>query len=363
VLLTSVCVAADLQFFVYFVFNFFSVGNILNILLTGGAGYIGSHIAVALSEAGHSAVICDNFFNSSRSIFNQLKKITNKNIPVIECDVRNTSLLINVLSDFKIDGVIHLAGLKAVGESTKNPIDYYSNNVQGALSLVEAMHSTSVKNLVFSSSATVYGEPKYLPIDEDHPTGAKNPYGRSKLYIEEMLKDVANSDPEWGIVCLRYFNPVGAHESGMIGEAPVGIPNNLMPYISKVASGKLPILNIYGDDYPTHDGTGVRDYIHVMDLAEGHLAALNYSSSLSGWDAINLGTGKGISVLEILNEYADISGQKIPYSIEKRRTGDVAACFAKVDKAKKVLKWQARNTVKEMCASAWIWEQNIDQAS
>jgi UDP-glucose 4-epimerase len=335
----------------------------MNLLLTGGAGYIGSHMAVVLSEAGHNIVICDNFCNSSKAVLNRLQKIINKNIPLVECDVRNTPLLTNALNDFNIDAVVHLAGLKAVGESVKNPIEYYANNVQGTLSLLEAMNVTKVKNLVFSSSATVYGEPKYLPIDEGHPTGTTNPYGRSKLHIEEILKDVANSDPEWGIVCLRYFNPVGAHESGMIGEAPAGIPNNLMPYISKVASGKLPNLNIYGNDYLTRDGTGVRDYIHVMDLARGHLAALNYSISLNGWDAINLGTGKGISVLEILNEYADISGQKIPYTFKKRRRGDIASCFAKVDKAKKVLKWQAEHSVKEMCASAWVWEKNIDQAT
>ena len=246
----------------------------MNILLTGGTGYIGSHTAVVLSQAGHEVVLLDNFCNSNPSVLERLRKVLSKALPCIEVDVRDTDIVEKVLREYKIDGVIHFAGLKAVGESVEKPIEYYANNVQGTISLLEAMKTVNVKTLVFSSSATVYGDPQYLPIDEDHPTSATSAYGRSKLHIEEMLKDVANSDSEWKIICLRYFNPVGAHESGLIGEYPNGIPNNLTPYIAQVVTGKLPYLNIYGNDYPTIDGTGVRDYIHVMDLAEGHLAAI-----------------------------------------------------------------------------------------
>lgn len=330
----------------------------MNILLTGGAGYIGSHTAVALTEVGHSAIIFDNFSNSNKGVLDRLNQILHKNLPLVEGDVRDTPLLVKVLKDFEIDVVIHFAGLKSVGESVEKPIEYYANNVQGTISLLEAMQLANIKNLVFSSSATVYGDPQYLPIDEYHPTSATNAYGRSKLHIEEMLKDVAQSDPDWKIVCLRYFNPVGAHESGLIGEDPTGIPNNLLPYIAQVAIGKLPKLSIYGNDYQTVDGTGVRDYIHVMDLAEGHVAALNFVASHPGWDAINLGTGHGVSVLEILSEYERASGITIPYSIEKRRPGDIAACFAKVDKAKEILHWEAKRSIQEVCSSGCLWQQH-----
>lgn len=329
----------------------------MNVLLTGGAGYIGSHTAVALTEAGHQVVLLDNFCNSSKSVLDRLRQILNKELPLIDVDIRNTLILINVLKDFQIDSVIHFAGLKAVGESVEKPIEYYANNVQGTISLLEAMKVSNVRNLVFSSSATVYGDPQYLPIDENHPTSATNAYGRSKLHIEEMLRDVANSDPSWNFICLRYFNPIGAHESGLIGEDPNGIPNNLLPYISQVAIGKLSKLNIYGADYSTSDGTGVRDYIHVMDLAEGHVAALGYISRHTGWDVINLGTGKGISVLEVLREYEQASGKSIPYSLESRRPGDIAACFAQANKAQKILGWKAKRNIQDMCRSGWLWQQ------
>ncbi|QWD04207.1 UDP-glucose 4-epimerase GalE [Polynucleobacter paneuropaeus] len=330
----------------------------MNILLTGGAGYIGSHTAVALSEAGHEVVILDNFCNSHKSVLTRLQQILGKELTCIEGDIRNMALVAKVLNDHYIDAVIHFAGLKAVGESVQMPIEYYANNVQGTISLLGAMKLSNVKTLVFSSSACVYGDPQYLPIDENHPTSATNAYGRSKLHIEEMLKDVANSDPAWKIICLRYFNPVGAHKSGLIGEDPNGIPNNLVPYISQVAVGELPELKVYGNDYPTPDGTGIRDYIHVMDLAEGHLAALDFIVSHIGWVAINLGTGQGVSVMEMVNEYEHASGKSIPYSIEKRRSGDIASCFAKADKAKNLLHWQASRNIKDMCSSGWLWQQH-----
>lgn len=329
----------------------------MNILLTGGAGYIGSHTAVVLTEAGHNVIILDNFCNSDRSVLERLKQILQKDLICIEGDVRNTELLTQVLQEHKIDAVIHFAGLKAVGESVTMPVEYYANNVQGTISLLEAMKTSNIKNLVFSSSATVYGDPQYLPIDENHPTSAINAYGRSKLHIEEMLKDVANSDPAWKIICLRYFNPVGAHESGFIGEDPNGIPNNLVPYIAQVAVGKLPKLNVYGNDYPTSDGTGVRDYIHVMDLAEGHLAALNYVADHSGWIAINLGTGTGYSVLEVIDEYKRASNAKIDFEITSRRTGDISSCYGSVQKAAEVLSWSTGRVLTDMCSSSWKWIQ------
>jgi len=332
----------------------------MKVLLTGGAGYIGSHTAVSLTEAGHHVIIFDNFCNSSSQIVDRLEQILNQRIPCIEGDIRNTALLIKILQDFKIDAVIHLAGLKAVGESAEKPIEYYANNVQGTISLLEAMKAANVKSLVFSSSATVYGDPQYLPIDEEHPLSATNAYGRSKLHIEGMLKDVVKSDAEWKIMCLRYFNPVGAHKSGLIGEKPFGIPNNLTPYVVQVAAGKLPKLNIYGNDYSTPDGTGVRDYIHVVDLADGHSAALTYLMKKSGWDAINLGTGLGYSVLEIIAAFQEASGQSIPFEVVARRPGDIATCVASVNKAKDLLNWQARYSLQEMCASSWLWQKNSD---
>ena len=334
----------------------------MNILLTGGAGYIGSHTGVVLSEAGHEVVLLDNFCNSRKSVLDRLQKILGKVLPCVEGDVRDTSLVIKTLQDYKIDAVIHFAGLKAVGESVEMPIEYYANNVQGTISLLDAMKSTNVKTLVFSSSATVYGDPQYLPIDEDHPTSATNAYGRSKLHIEGMLKDVANSDTRWKIICLRYFNPAGAHESGLIGEDPNGLPNNLMPYIAQVAAGKLPHINVYGNDYPTPDGTGIRDYIHVMDLAEGHLAALDFVANHQGWNVFNLGTGHGISVLEMISSYQQTSGQEIAYQIKGRRKGDIASCYTTVEKSQALLNWRARYGLDRMCQSSWLW-QNMRNGS
>ena len=263
-----------------------------------------------------------------------------------------------MLQAHQIDAVIHFAGLRAVGESAEKPFEYYANNVQGTISLLEAMQLADVKTLVFSSSATVYGDPQYLPIDESHPLSATNPYGRSKLQIEEILKDVAKSDAQWKIICLRYFNPVGAHESGLIGEEPGGIPNNLTPYIAQVAVGILPTLKVYGNDYDTPDGTGVRDYIHVMDLAEGHLAAIHCLKKFTGWDCINLGTGKGYSVLEMMKAFNKASKKNIQFELSYRRPGDIAACYALADKAKKLLNWRASRNIDEMCASAWAWQNN-----
>ncbi len=329
----------------------------MNILLTGGSGYIGSHTAVVLSGAGHEVVLLDNFCNSRKSVLDRLQKILGKALPFIEGDVRDIALVAKTLQDYKINAVIHFAGLKSVGESMEKPIEYYSNNMQGTISLLEAMKLSNVKTLVFSSSATVYGDPLYLPIDENHPTSATNAYGRSKLYIEEMIKDVANSDRDWKIICLRYFNPVGAHESGLIGEDPSGMPNNLMPYIAQVATGKLPQLNVYGNDYPTKDGTGIRDYIHVMDLAEGHLAALVYVSDQKGWEVVNLGTGQGTSVLEMISSYELVSGKTISYEIKDRRMGDIASCYARVEKSQTLLQWHAKRTLEEMCSSNWLWQK------
>lgn len=327
----------------------------MNILLTGGAGYIGSHTAVVLSQAGHEVVLLDNFCNSRKSVLERLQKILGKALLCIEGDVRDTALVAKTLQDYKIDAVIHFAGLKAVGESVEKSIEYYANNVQGTISLLEAMKSTNVKTLVFSSSATVYGDPQYLPIDENHPTNATNPYGRSKLHIEEMLKDVANSETGYKIIILRYFNPVGAHSSGLIGEDPNGLPNNLMPYIAQVAAGKLPYLNIYGNDYSTPDGTGVRDFIHVMDVAEGHLAALSFLDNYFGCNVINLGTGGGHSALKMIQIYEATTFKKVPYKIAARRVGDIANCYADVSKAKALLGWVAKRSLEEMCTSQFSW--------
>jgi UDP-glucose 4-epimerase len=330
----------------------------MNILLTGGAGYIGSHAAVVLAEAEHNIVILDNFSNSNPTVIGRLKSILNKELICIEGDVRDTPLVIGVLRDYQIDGVMHFAGLKAVGESVQKPIEYYANNVQGTISLLQAMQFAHVKTIVFSSSATVYGQPHYLPIDESHPTIATNPYGRSKLHIEEMLADIAASDSDWRIACLRYFNPVGSHKSGLIGEKPSGIPNNLMPYLAQVASGQHPELSVFGDDYPTVDGTGVRDYIHVMDLAEGHTVALTFLSRTTGWHAINLGTGKGYSVIEMIKAFEKASERQIPYKIVTRRVGDVGTCYSDPRKARELLNWRATRILDDMCASAWRFQQS-----
>jgi UDP-glucose 4-epimerase len=328
----------------------------MNILLTGGMGYIGSHVAVTLLQAGHHVVIYDNLCNSEAGVLAQIKQITGIKPAFIQADIRATKTLTDVLKDHAIEAVLHFAGLKAVGESVKKPLDYYSNNVEGTVSLLEAMHEVGTRSLVFSGSATVYGEPHYLPLDEAHPLCATNPYGRTKLHIEEMLRDLSISDPLWRIACLRYFNPVGAHESGLIGENPVGIPNNLMPYIARVAAGDLKELSVFGNDYPTSDGTGVRDYIHVMDLAEGHAAALSWLAENPGWHAVNLGTGQGYSVLDMVAEFARASGRAIPYRIVPRRAGDVAACYANPGKALRELGWQARRGLSDMCASTWKFQ-------
>lgn len=332
----------------------------MRILLTGGAGYIGSHTAVALAAAGHEIVCFDNLSNSRAEVMDRLETITGQSIPLIVGDIRDRTSLEQAMRSHAIEAVIHFAGLKAVGEAVAKPLIYYDNNVRGTLSLIEAMIACSVKTLVFSSSATVYGEPQYLPLDETHPTSATNPYGRTKLMIEEMLTDIAAADPDWRIAVLRYFNPVGAHESGLIGEDPNGIPNNLMPFISRVASGRLERLSVFGDDYDTPDGTGVRDYIHVTDLAAGHLAALGAISShndpISTW---NLGTGQGYSVLEMVDAFERVNGVCVPYQIADRRPGDVASCYASPDKAKAELGWEAALGLEDMCASMWRFERML----
>jgi UDP-glucose 4-epimerase len=329
----------------------------LSILLTGGVGYIGSHAAATLIEAGHDVVLFDNLSNSDASVHNRLEKITNKKISFVEGDIRDFELISKTLKQYKIEAVMHFAGLKAVGESVQNPLHYYDNNVGGSMSLIRAMQENTIKKIVFSSSATVYGAPQYLPYDEDHPTNPINPYGRTKLFIEEILRDVAASDPTWSVAILRYFNPVGSHESGLIGESPKGTPNNLMPYIVKVASGELEKLKVFGNDYETRDGTGERDYIHVMDLAEGHLAALSFLKEHKGWHATNLGSGKSTTVLELINTFEKINHKKIPYDVVARREGDLPAYFAKPDLANKTLHWKTKRTLDSMCESAWKFNE------
>jgi UDP-glucose 4-epimerase len=329
----------------------------MRILLTGGTGYIGSHTAVSLSESGHDVVLVDNLSNSQIEVLTRIEAILHKKIRFYVADIRNTVLLIEILQKEKIDAVIHLAGLKAVGESWEKPIDYYSCNVGGSISLAIAMKATGIRTLVFSSSATVYGDPKYLPYDENHPTLPTNPYGRTKLQVEQLLQDVSNSSKEWSIACLRYFNPVGAHETGLIGEDPNGIPNNLMPIVARVATGRLPLLNIYGDDYETIDGTGMRDYIHVMDLAEGHLAAIEWLAKNQGCHYFNLGSGKSNSVLELVSTFEKVSGKKIARQVVSRREGDLPNYYAQPTKALNLLKWKTSRNLSEMCASTWRWEQ------
>jgi UDP-glucose 4-epimerase len=331
----------------------------MKIMLTGGAGYIGSHVAVVLRQAGHFIVIYDNLCNSSRLAIEHLEKILDSEMVFIEGDIRNTPLLAATIRQHKIDAVIHLAGLKAVGESVKLPLEYYENNVQGTISLLRAMAAEKVTNLIFSSSATVYGDPQYLPIDENHPLAPTNPYGRTKLQIEQILEDLATSDSAWKIVNLRYFNPAGAHESGLLGENPRDVPNNLMPYIAQVATGQLSQLQVFGNNYPTEDGTGVRDYIHVIDLAEGHLAALSYITRASGFETFNLGTGTGYSVLQMLSAFEKASKKTIPYVVVNRRPGDIASCYASADKANRVLGWRAKRTLVEMCSSGWEFQHRL----
>jgi UDP-glucose 4-epimerase len=328
----------------------------MNILLTGGMGYIGSHTAVTLAQAGHTVVLYDNLCNSSLSVLDRLETILGQRLAFVQGDIRDTALLTDTLREHQIEAVIHFAGLKAVGESVAQPVLYYANNVQGTVSLLQAMQATGVRQIVFSSSATVYGDPQYLPYDESHPTEPTNPYGRSKLHVEEMLSDLAKSDTSWRIACLRYFNPVGAHDSGLIGEDPNGIPNNLMPFIAQVAVGKREKLSVFGDDYNTPDGTGVRDYIHVIDLAAGHLAALEFLSREAGWHAINLGTGQGYSVLDMVRAFEATSSRPVPYQISPRRPGDLASSYANADKAARLLHWQASRDIHDMCATTWRWQ-------
>ena len=329
------------------------------ILVTGGAGYIGTHTCIALHEAGYEIVVYDNLSNSSREAINRVSALIGKPIEFIEGDIRDAESLRQVFLSHHFFGVIHFAGLKAVGESVAKPLLYYNNNVSGTITLLEVMAEYDIKNLVFSSSATVYGDPEVLPIDEKSPRSCTNPYGQSKLAVEHILEYLAVSDYSWNLIPLRYFNPVGAHLSGQIGEDPNDIPNNLMPYISQVAVGKLAKLNIFGNDYPTTDGTGVRDFIHVTDLAAGHVAALNYLERQVvpvGFLPINLGTGKGTSVLELVTAFSNVSGQPIPYQFADRRAGDIASCYASADKAKNLLEWQAKLSITEMCQDSWRWQ-------
>lgn len=328
----------------------------MKVLLTGGLGYIGSHTAVQLLEAGEEVVIVDNLSNSERSVLGKIKKITGKEVKFYKYDLRKEAGLRKIFSEQKIDAVIHFAGLKAVGESVQKPIEYYENNLFSTINLLKVMREFGVKNLVFSSSATVYGKAEKMPICEDFPTSATNPYGRTKLFIEEILKDVSTADPSMNIAILRYFNPVGAHDSGLIGENPKGIPNNLMPYISRVSVGELSELSIFGNDYNTKDGTGVRDYIHVLDLADGHLAALKKLQTNCGLVTYNLGTGTGYSVLDMVNAYNKCCGGKVSYKFAPRRDGDVDECYASPEKARKELGWKATRSLEQMCESTYKYQ-------
>ena len=330
----------------------------MSVLLTGGAGYIGSHTAVELLEAGYDIVVIDNCSNSSMEAVSRIKQITGKDFPAYQIDVADAAALESVFQKENIDAVIHFSGYKAVGESVAQPLMYYRNNLDSTFALIETMEKFGVKKLVFSSSATVYGVPEKLPLTEGMKTSATNPYGQTKLMIEQILSDLQRSDSSWSISLLRYFNPVGAHQSGLIGEAPNGIPNNLMPYVSQVASGRLEKLHVYGNDYPTRDGTGARDYIHVVDLAQGHIAALKYISDKTGLFIHNLGTGCANTVLEMIAAFEKASGVKIPYVIDPRRPGDVAECYADPAKAEKELGWKAQKTLEDMCADTWNWQKN-----
>ena len=333
----------------------------MSILVTGGAGYIGSHTCVELLNAGCQVVIIDNFCNSKPEVINRIQKITGKTVTLIQGDVRDKGFLRTVFKQHTINAVIHFAGLKAVAESVANPLRYYDNNVMGSLALVEVMTEFNVKNLVFSSSATVYGFSDTKPIPETAPLSPFNPYGHTKRMVEQILEDLSVSDSAWNIALLRYFNPVGAHESGMIGEDPNGIPNNLMPYVSQVAAGKLKLLSIFGNDYPTADGTGVRDYIHVVDLALGHVAALDVLVKGSGLLTVNLGAGHGYSVLELVHTFQEVTGRAIPYKIVERRAGDIAMYFADATLAKQKLAWQSQRDLADICRDTWRWQSQNPQ--
>jgi UDP-glucose 4-epimerase len=326
------------------------------ILLTGGAGYIGSHACVALLNEGHEVAVLDNLSNSSPVALERVARICAKAPAFVEGDVRDPALLDRVFADFPISAVMHFAGLKAVGESVEKPLEYYDNNVRGTLELLAAMRRADVRTIVFSSSATVYGDPASVPIREDFPRSATNPYGRSKLMIEDILGDLDRAEPGWAIARLRYFNPVGAHETGLIGEDPQGIPNNLMPFVAQVAIGRRERLSVFGNDYPTPDGTGVRDYIHVMDLAEGHVAALDWLRREGGMLTVNLGTGQGYSVLDMVRAFEQASGRPVPYETVARRAGDIAACWADPSLARRLLGWEAKRGINGMCADAWRWQ-------
>lgn len=328
----------------------------MTILVTGGAGYIGTHTTVLLLEAGHDVVVVDNLVNSREESLRRVAEIAGRAVAFEKGDIRDRPFLEAVMRRFAVTAVVHFAGLKAVGESVARPLDYYDVNVGGSVSLLQAMAAAGVKSIVFSSSATVYGEPQKLPIPEDHPLSATNPYGRTKLMIEEILRDLHVSDPGWRIAILRYFNPVGAHESGLIGEDPNGIPNNLMPFVAQVGAGRRERLKVFGGDYPTHDGTGVRDFIHVVDLAEGHVRAIDRLAEGPQCLAVNLGTGQGYSVLDLVREFRRASNQPIPYDIVERRPGDVAASYADPVLAADLLGWKARHTLSDMCADTWNWQ-------
>ncbi|WMS87269.1 UDP-glucose 4-epimerase GalE [Pleionea litopenaei] len=326
------------------------------VLVTGGTGYIGSHTVCQLLQQGHDVLILDNLSNSSLAVLERIEEITNQKPEFVEGDIRDKSLLNSIFSQHDIQSVVHFAGLKAVGESNEIPLTYYDNNVSGTITLCQVMAEHGCKSLVFSSSATVYGDPASVPITESFPTSTTNPYGASKLMVENILKDLQASDPAWTIVLLRYFNPVGAHQSGLIGEDPAGIPNNLLPYVTQVAVGKLAQLSVFGDDYPTPDGTGVRDYIHVEDLAAAHVNAVSRLENFSGTCTFNLGTGNGYSVLDIIKEFEAVTGKKVPYQVIERRAGDIAECWADPSLANRELEWKATRGLEEMLADAWRWQ-------
>lgn len=328
----------------------------MKLLVTGGAGYIGSHTAIELLNRGHDVVVIDNLSNSSEESLHRVEEITGKKIDFYEADVRNEKILNDIFHSHKIGAVIHFAGLKAVGESVEKPLMYYQNNLDSTLVLLSVMGKNDVKNLVFSSSATVYGDPEKLPLTEDMRLGATNPYGQTKVMIEHILSDVAKSDSSWSITSLRYFNPVGAHESGRIGEDPSGIPNNLLPFVSQVAVGRRDHVNVFGDDYDTPDGTGVRDYIHVVDLAKAHVAAIEHIDHPGEYKAYNIGTGEGVSVLELIKAFSEAAGKDIPYEITTRRPGDIASCYADVSLAAKELEWQTEYDIARTCADSWRWQ-------
>jgi len=327
------------------------------ILVTGGTGYIGSHTVVELMAAGHDVFVIDNRSNSKASVLDRVQRITGRRPEFRQTDIRDRPALRQLFASCRFDAVVHFAGLKAVGESVSRPLEYYDNNVSGSVALFECMGEAGLRTIVFSSSATVYGEPATVPIREDFPLSASNPYGRSKLMVEDILRDMVKTDPSWRVALLRYFNPVGAHASGLIGEDPNGIPDNLMPYIAQVAVGKLKELPVFGADYPTPDGTGVRDYIHVVDLARGHLAALNALHERPGVLTVNLGTGRGYSVLELVQAFSAASGRSVPYRVVGRRPGDIAQCYADPSLARETLGWQAELGIDAMCADAWRWQQ------